>query len=176
VSIVSQALAREREFLDASVIAPAAPGAGFEIGKSRVLTNLGAIGNIVEGPLQNALPQALKKLRIQSFHVSRLDAQMTSTNDGETLRFRGSPERAELTFVFVCFREPKGFSGGDIRVYDARLQRGHWVPADTYKTISVRQNMLVMFPSRFSHEITPVRCRSNKFADSLFTITGWLFK
>jgi SM-20-related protein len=33
---------------------------------------------------------------------------------------------------------------------------------------------LVVFPSRYLHEVLPVSCPSQTFADSRFTINGWV--
>jgi SM-20-related protein len=37
-------------------------------------------------------------------------------------------------------------------------------------------NQIVFFPCSLLHEITPVECPSRAFADSRFTLNGWLHK
>jgi Rps23 Pro-64 3,4-dihydroxylase Tpa1-like proline 4-hydroxylase len=39
-----------------------------------------------------------------------------------------------------------------------------------------QQNQIVFFPCSVLHEITPVECPSRAFADSRFTLNGWLHK
>jgi Rps23 Pro-64 3,4-dihydroxylase Tpa1-like proline 4-hydroxylase len=126
--------------------------------------------------IQRVLPQALHKLGLPSLRIAGMEAQITATNDGQSLRFPGAPKGAELTFILMMHDEPKAFSGGDLRIYHARLRRGRWTAADSFKTVDVDQNRLVMFPSRFAHEIGVVHCPSRAFRDSLFTVTGWLKK
>jgi Rps23 Pro-64 3,4-dihydroxylase Tpa1-like proline 4-hydroxylase len=48
------------------------------------------------------------------------------------------------------------------------------VAAGSYQSIEPRQNQIVFFPCSTLHEITPVQCGSRDFADSRFTVNGWL--
>src|SRR5262249_19683336 len=43
-------------------------------------------------------------------------------------------------------------------------------------TITPRQNTLVLFQSSYDHEVMPVRCPSRKFANSRFTVNGWIIR
>jgi Rps23 Pro-64 3,4-dihydroxylase Tpa1-like proline 4-hydroxylase len=176
VSLVSTVVAEQSRFVEVQVIAPSAAPGSFETGQSRVLTEVGDLASKFGERIQQILPQALEKLRVPSFRISRVDAQVTATNDQESLRFRGARPGAQLTFVFMFHKEPQGFAGGDLRIYDANMIHGQWLPASTYRTLPVRQNMLVLFPSRFSHQILPVHCPSRSFENSLFTVTGWLYE
>jgi Rps23 Pro-64 3,4-dihydroxylase Tpa1-like proline 4-hydroxylase len=38
------------------------------------------------------------------------------------------------------------------------------------------QNQIVFFPSETLHEVLPVECPSGEFADSRFTVNGWLHR
>ena len=71
---------------------------------------------------------------------------------------------------------PKQFSGGELRIYDSRRENDNYVPTANYRTIVPEQNQLVLFASGLSHEITPVDCPSGQFADSRFTVNGWIHK
>ena len=82
----------------------------------------------------------------------------------------------ELTFVYFFHREPKGFCGGDLRIYDSRWENGEYVSAGNYQTIVPEQNQMVLFLSSLVHEITPVECPSGALGDSRFTINGWLHR
>ena len=50
------------------------------------------------------------------------------------------------------------------------------VSSGSYQTVVPQQNQIVFFPCSLLHEITPVECRSRAFADSRFTLNGWLHK
>jgi Rps23 Pro-64 3,4-dihydroxylase Tpa1-like proline 4-hydroxylase len=39
-----------------------------------------------------------------------------------------------------------------------------------------QQNQIVFFPCSVLHEITAIECSSRAFADSRFTLNGWLHK
>jgi Rps23 Pro-64 3,4-dihydroxylase Tpa1-like proline 4-hydroxylase len=54
------------------------------------------------------------------------------------------------------------------------LENGEYVTTGSYQTIEPRQNQIVLFPCSVLHEITPVKCPSRAFADSRFTMNGWL--
>lgn len=68
----------------------------------------------------------------------------------------------------------RGFSGGELRPFDRGVEQVRWVPAETFREIVPEDNLLVLFPSSALHEIRPVRCPSRAFADSRFTLNGWL--
>jgi Rps23 Pro-64 3,4-dihydroxylase Tpa1-like proline 4-hydroxylase len=82
----------------------------------------------------------------------------------------------EVTFVYFFHREPRQFSGGELRIYDSAPENHSHRAMASYRTIVPEQNQLVLFASGLSHEITPVECPSGKFADSRFTVNGWLHK
>jgi Rps23 Pro-64 3,4-dihydroxylase Tpa1-like proline 4-hydroxylase len=141
-----------------------------------VLRNLGNLTEGFRARIEKVLPAVLDRLALPAFHVGKMELQMTAANDGDALRFRGALPNAELTFLLMFYREPKRFTGGELRVYDARLKGGRWTPANSFRAIPVEQNRLVVFPSRFAHEFLTVHCGSHAFVDSLFTMTGWLYK
>ena len=66
------------------------------------------------------------------------------------------------------------FEGGELRIHDARLEERVYVSEGSYQTIVPQQNQIVLFPCQLMHEITPVKCFSRRFADSRFTLNGWL--
>ena len=79
-----------------------------------------------------------------------------------------------LTFVYFLHREPRQFEGGELRIHDAHLEAGRYVSEGSYQTVVPQQNQIVFFPCELLHEITPVNCPSGQFADSRFTLNGWL--
>jgi Rps23 Pro-64 3,4-dihydroxylase Tpa1-like proline 4-hydroxylase len=50
------------------------------------------------------------------------------------------------------------------------------INSGSFQSIPPRQNQIVFFPCSVLHEITPVKCSSGAFADSRFTLNGWLHK
>jgi Rps23 Pro-64 3,4-dihydroxylase Tpa1-like proline 4-hydroxylase len=76
--------------------------------------------------------------------------------------------------VYFFHREPKQFAGGELRIHDARLGSNGYESEGRYQAIAPEQNQIVFFPCELMHEITAVNCPSRQFADSRFTLNGWL--
>ena len=147
--------------------------------RSQVLMDLGRYQDMMLDRIKAALPQVLKKLDMEEFNISAVEAQITASNDGDFFHFHsdnGSEHVSSrhLTFVYFFHREPRQFEGGELRVHDAHLEEGEYVSEGSYQTIVPQQNQIVFFPCELMHEITPVKCSSGTFADSRFTLNGWL--
>ncbi|MFQ3678941.1 MAG: 2OG-Fe(II) oxygenase [Pseudanabaenaceae cyanobacterium] len=126
-----------------------------------------------------AVPTVLQRLEMPAWSMDYIEIQLTAHNDGNYYKIHndnGSPDAAsrELTYVYYFHREPKPFSGGELRVYDSRIENGFYVAADSYQTIEPQNNLVVFFLSRYLHEVLPVHCPSQRFADSRFTLNGWV--
>jgi SM-20-related protein len=88
----------------------------------------------------------------------------------------GSPDTStrELTFVYYFYREPKAFLGGELVIYDSKIENNYYIKADSFQTVEPLNNSIVFFPSHYMHEVLPIQCPSQAFADSRFTINGWI--
>ncbi|MBD2742707.1 2OG-Fe(II) oxygenase [Coleofasciculus sp. FACHB-1120] len=147
--------------------------------RSMVLYYFPEFSELVVNRIKAILPNVFRKLGIPSFRVSDIESQLTSHNDGNYFKIHndnGSPETAtrELTYVYYFYREPKPFSGGELLIYDSKVENNFYVQSDSFKTIEPRNNSIVFFLSRYLHEVLPVICPSKAFADSRFTINGWV--
>ncbi|MEP0760961.1 2OG-Fe(II) oxygenase [Trichocoleus sp. DQ-A2] len=134
---------------------------------------------LVVNRIKAILPNVFRKLGIPSFKVSDIESQLTSHNDGNYFKIHndnGSPETItrELTYVYYFYREPKPFSGGELLIYDSKVENNFYVQSDSFKTVEPKNNSIVFFLSRYLHEVLPVVCPSKAFADSRFTINGWV--
>jgi len=182
-SIIEYTRSREGDFQLSEVIAPGQTGAtlDYEHRRSRVLMDIGEHQAVVLNRIQAYLPRVLQKMGREVFPVTRVEAQITASNDGDFFRNHndnGQDEIAsrELTFVYFFHREPKAFQGGELRIYDSKWENGEYVSTGNYQTIVPEQNQVVFFPSSLLHEITPVECPSLAFADSRFTVNGWFHR
>ncbi len=173
------ALQHEADFQISQVLSPNdEPGtADYDHRRSRVLMDLGKHQETILKRIRAVLPRVLDQLDMEEFPVTNMEAQITASNNGDFFRAHtddGQKEVASrrLTFVYFFHREPRQFEGGELRLHDSRggLQTG------SYQTIEPRQNQIVFFPCSLTHEITPVECPSQAFADSRFTLNGWLHK
>jgi Rps23 Pro-64 3,4-dihydroxylase Tpa1-like proline 4-hydroxylase len=179
--LTSFALEHEDEFRNSEVISPTTAGGvvNYDHRRSRVMMDLGRYQDMIVERIQKVLPQVLEKLGMAEFTIAGVEAQITSSNDGDFFHFHSdnASERVAcryLTFVYFFHQEPRMFEGGELRIHDARLEEGVYVSEGSYQTIIPQQNQIVLFPCQLMHEITPVKCFSQRFADSRFTLNGWL--
>jgi len=134
---------------------------------------------VVEG-VREVIPEALSFLRIDPIVVGQIEAQVTASIDGSffgvhTDAAEKVPKRY-LTYVYYFNRSPKGFTGGELRVYDDLLRNNKLARAETFQVIEPLHNRMVLFWSRVMHEVMPVRVPSGRFADARFTVNGWVNK
>ena len=176
-------LEREPQFEISEVLSPGVHGSAvdYETRRSRVLMNLGGHERMITDRVLNYLPRVLQKWGRDPFPISRIETQATASNHGDFFHCHSdngaeAVAAREITFVYFFHREPKQFSGGELRIYDSRRENDNYVPTANYRTIVPEQNQLVLFASGLSHEITPVDCPSGQFADSRFTVNGWIHR
>jgi SM-20-related protein len=175
------ALEHETQFSASEVVAPTSERGviDYEHRRSRVLTDLENYQELLIRRIKMALPQVVRKLEMEEFAIAGVEAQITASNDGDFFHFHSdnASDRVaarHLTFVYFFHREPRRFEGGELRIHDARLEEDRYISAGSYQTIVPRQNQIVFFPCELLHEITAVKCPSRLFADSRFTLNGWL--
>jgi len=175
------ALEQEEHFRTSEVISPVNEGGvvDYEHRRSRVLMEIGPHQELVLSRIKTVLPKVLQEFGMEEFTIAGEEVQITASNDGDFFRFH-SDNGSEgvtsryLTFVYFFHREPRPFEGGELRIHDARLEGGQYVSEGSYQVVAPQQNQIVFFPCELLHEITPVKCPSGKFADSRFTLNGWL--
>ena len=172
--LLAYTLQKENEFVSSST----ATGA-IDYRRSLVLHHFPEFVDLISQRIQAVLPQVIQQLQIPTFTVSQIEAQLTAHNHGNFYKIHndnGSPDAAtrELTYVYYFYRQPKAFSGGELRLYHSRIEQGMYVQDESFQTVDPRHNSIVFFLSRIMHEVMPVSCPSQAFADSRFTINGWI--
>lgn len=136
--------------------------------------------DIILNRLKTVFPIALEQLGIPPFSITHIDAQLTAHNDNHYFRVHndnGAERDATrmLTYVYYFYQEPKAFSGGELVLYDTQWQGGYsYSKLETFQTIEPVNNRIIFFYSGLMHEVLPVHCPSKKFADSRFTVNGWI--
>lgn len=128
--------------------------------------------------VRRVMPQVLPMLRVPPIVVGAVEAQVTASVDGSffgvhTDAGKDVPKRY-LTYVYYFNRTPKGFSGGELRIYDDILRDNKLARAETFEVIEPLHNRIVLFWARTMHEVMPVRVASGAFADARFTVNGWV--
>lgn len=134
--------------------------------QSLVLYDIPAVAQPVRDRISIVLPAIFDALDIPPFDPTRIEAQITTHNDGHYYKAHndnGSPDCADriLTYVYY-FHRPRAFDGGELLM------------VDTGETIEPRNNTIVFFESRLMHSVMQISCPSGEFADGRFTVNGWL--
>jgi Rps23 Pro-64 3,4-dihydroxylase Tpa1-like proline 4-hydroxylase len=75
------------------------------------------------------------------------------------------PDRI-LSAVYYFYAEPKGFRGGQLRLFDLGAD-------DSFRDLEPEQNCLIAFHSWTRHEVRRVSCPSGAFEDYRFAINCW---
>ena len=173
------ALASEAEFTGSTVTTDVE---GYR--KSRVLHTVDKSKwcDIFMSRLKVHVPHlAASLLNVPEYEVGRHEIQLTASNDGDFFKAHadsgdaGDPtEGRELTFVYYLHRTPRPYTGGDLLLYQGDPGRASDDNRSAVTSITPRNNCLIAFASNRWHEVDVVRCPSGAFADSRFTVNGWL--
>lgn len=132
-------------------------------------------------PLQAILPQVFAALELPPCKVAGLEVQLTAHNDGHYFRVHNDVLKPDeqnisrlLTFVYYLHRQPCSFRGGTLHIYPTSEINDvtKFYPQQVFPA----HNSLVLFPSRYFHEVASVSCPSAAFADSRFTLNGWVWQ
>lgn len=111
------------------------------------------------------LPGMMAARVVAPFKLGLVEGQITAHNDGDYFKSHndnGSPDTATrmISYIYYFFGKPQRFSGGALRMHGR-----HMPPVN---------NRLLLFSSHIPHEVLPVQCPSKQFADSRFTLNGWI--
>jgi outer membrane biosynthesis protein TonB len=181
--LMSFTLQHEAEFQNSEVISPnGEPGViDYNHRRSHVLMDLGRHQEIVLERIRKVLPRVLDQLGMEEFPVTHVEAQLTASRDGDFFGDHSDDAHEmiasrRVTFVYFFHREPRQFEGGELRLHDSRREGQQQIKTGAYQSIVPQQNQIVFFPCSLLHEITRVHCPSRAFADSRFTLNGWLHK
>jgi SM-20-related protein len=172
--LIKYVLAKESQFVTTSTSTNAE-----DYRRSMVLHSFPEFSELMVNRIKAILPDVLRKLNLPSFTIGEIEAQLTMHNDNNFYKLHndsGSPDTASRFFTYVYYfnREPKAFSGGELQIYDSKIENNFYVAADSFRTVEPRNNSIVFFLSRYMHEVLTVSCPSKAFADSRFTINGWV--
>ena len=133
----------------------------------------------IQTKVLKTLPSVLEKLNHPNFSTSNIVIQLTAHNDScfYTIHSDANTEMTatrEITYVYYFYQEPKSFSGGELVIYETKVDGNNLSKHNNFKVIEPRNNSIIFFPSRYLHEILPVSCPTKTFEHSRFTFNGWI--
>ena len=144
------------------------------------VSDFGSVKAVLGRRLMDFVPTLITDLGVTPFEPSGAELELVANNDGaffkrhiDTLMAGGRKASDRiLSAVYYFHSEPKGFSGGALRLFSFGTKEGD----NNFVDVQPEQNILVAFPSWASHEVLPVRCPSNLFSDSRFNVNCWVHR
>lgn len=138
--------------------------------------DLGLFKPILKQAVTAHLPRIFAGLAMAPIQPSKLETEMIAHGDGA---FYGrhidlNPRRESETIralsgVYYFHTEPKGFTGGQLRLYPSATGA-----TDKFLDVEPENNSFAVFPSWLMHEVMPVQNPSRRFEDSRFSINCWI--
>lgn len=150
------------------------------------LGDLGPLAAVIERRVFERLDEIFRHSGTRPFRPDHVELELAAHGDGAFFKAHTDipvgPGRAPLggdgtgrhdrlvSAVYYFHREPKGFSGGALRLYrfgdkDCEADFAEYQP---------EQNSLLVFPSWARHEVRPVSCPGGAFEDYRFAVNIWL--
>jgi len=149
--------------------------------RSLVLDHFPTFDRLIRARVRDHLDDLEDYFEVDRCNLGPVDTVLSAHGDGDFLTAHhdngypdGDFDRRELTFVYHFHRLPRGFSGGELRLYDWKQIGQARLPASSYVDVAPADNALVIYPSATLHEVRPVRSPSGVFADRRFAISGFL--
>jgi len=174
--VMDFALSHEATFAAASVTNDTA-----DYRRAKVMYDVAAVLPRFLPRIKVLVPSLWPLLGIAPVPVKNIECQLTAHGTGDYFKRHndnGSAETAgrTLTYVYYFHREPKAFTGGHLRMFDTVVADGFYQCGSRSLDIEPKANSLVAFPSHCHHEVSPVECPSNHFAERRFTLNGWVVR
>ena len=152
---------------------------------SQVTRDLSAVEAMLTARFTALLPEMFAGTGTRPFPAPSIELELAAhgegahfaahrdTSTGRTRKLHGAIGAGGgdriLSAVYYFHREPKSFSGGELRLHRFGSDG---VPGD-YVDVAPEQNSLVVFPSWATHEVLAVRCPSGRFEDNRFAVNCW---
>jgi hypothetical protein len=179
--LLEYALAHEPGFEASGVMASATESSiDPRYRASGTLMSLDDLVGGLERRLRRLVPHARRELGLSWFPVGKTEIQMAVHQLGDFFGAHvddGNEAVAgrRLTCVYYFHRQPKRFSGGELRLYDSVERNGRVERAETYLSVEPADNSAVFFPSHRFHEVRAVRSETRSFHDSRFSVNVWFW-
>jgi Rps23 Pro-64 3,4-dihydroxylase Tpa1-like proline 4-hydroxylase len=175
-ALLEFALANEARFYPTRIGRGYDPGFRISLG----LRDFKPLKTVLRARIRKLIPQLIAELRVDPFEHARIELQLVAHGDGAFFK-RHIDTQSEIhavgksirviSGVYYFFAEPKGFTGGALRLY--RFGGGK---NSDFIDIEPEQNMLLIFPSWAEHEVMPVASPSRRFAESRFAVNCWVHR
>ena len=185
-ALLHLALASEGDFSPATVVAGTKEvvDTGQRTSRKRK-GGLGALKETFSDRVRGAAELMFAKTGVPQAEIWKLELELVAHNDGDrfgrhidTLTGDPAGDREAtrsarlLSGVYYFYQEPRGFTGGELRVHRFGGDGG----PGNFVDIDPAQNSFVVFPSFASHEVLKVSCPSRLFQRSRFSVNCWIHR
>lgn len=185
-ALLEWTLGQEHGFEPTTVIRAGAEVIDPASRKSSRLPRFGPLKEMFVGHVMDRASEIFAGAGTRPFEVGRVEVEIAAHNDGAhfyahtDIPIGGHREGLEgnegydrvVSAVYYFHGEPKGFSGGELRLH----RFGGSGAEGEFVDVAPDQNSLVVFPSWARHEVLLVSCPSGRFADSRFAVNCWLHR
>ena len=185
-AVLDWVLSNRARFKPATVTYGATHRADDQTRVALKLADLGPMEPRLREKLLAAVPRIIAAIGGRLPDVPSLELELTAYGDGAFYRahrdIQVGPARRSLgarpgedrvlSAVYYFHREPKGFSGGELRLYRWGADIAAADPND-WRDILPTQNSLASFASWAVHEVRAVACPGGAFEDSRFALNCW---
>lgn len=129
------------------------------------------ICDVLKETIYKHLDNVVKQLQLPRFKPGQHEVTCVAFGNGAFFRkhrdvLRRYTGDRRVSWVYYVSRKPAQFSGGELVFYNREQEIGRVVP---------ESGKLVVFRSDMEHEVEPVVCPTDDFADYRFTVTGFLY-
>ncbi|WP_109777936.1 2OG-Fe(II) oxygenase [Streptomyces sp. CG 926] len=174
-ALLEYAIAREEDFRAGTVLDPLT---GQVSRKGRDSLVLPVTSEVFSAHLADCLPLVQEVLGHRAVLAQSLTV-LTAHGEGGHFGIHTDASRVRdvstaLSAVYYLHRTPRGFGGGQLRLYDTVVDDGRARPGESYRTIEPEHDTIVFFPAGAFHEVVPSTCPSGWFSDHRFTLTTWI--
>jgi SM-20-related protein len=155
------------------VLAHEADFATAAFGRPPLLPGFQAFSDLFRESVRSLVPQLVTAFGIGAFAVGEIDCALAVQRDGAGLgRQSQDGSVGVINFLYTFHGEAGEFSGGEFRLYGGRIGEARPEGAAPVAEIRPKNNSILLFPSQCPHEVLPLRCPTNRFAEARFAVFG----
>jgi hypothetical protein len=144
---------------------------GLQSGHELRELNLGPLAESVTKALRSHMESGRAILGTPDQVEVELELRLYAIGDTQAVSCHANRANA-LQMVYYFHRQPKGFTGGGVRLFDSRTENG--MRRGSFRDLEIGDNVLLIFPENAVSAGLPVRCPTRAFGDGLFVIQGSL--
>ena len=132
----------------------------------------GFLGLKFKQKMEKLLPAIFNRLMIDPFVLRKTELKLLAYANGHFFAAHADHRHWNrlISFSYYFYKQPKAFSGGNLLLYDTDVVKD--LKSDHFTSVECIHNRLVLFPSSYYHEVTPLQIGQDYFDNCRFALTG----